>query len=360
MRAELQTRTLLGPADPARGAPAPPRRLSATDLIALAEASVGSTTKAAAKASAAAPAQPVIKAAAWGRTGPPRLRPRLGRRLVLAGVVTAVAVAGVALARPSHPDGAGVGSAGPAAAAGPVVAPVAYQLDANAPAAGRYLRALAAQLTAAPYDGSTGRYAYHRSRTWGDPILTAADGRHVLGYASDYQSWDLADGSGTYRRTPLPPQFPDEESREYWLSRLPAVPRPDSGENQASPDVVPLPADRAGIADLLAVRYGAVSVFKEVLRVYERYVVPKATRALLLTVLADVPGFRWRGEVRDRVGRRGVGVTYDDRAHHEQSLLIFDPRTGGLLGWEIVTPQPRRVVNTYSVLLATSRTDQPG
>src|SRR6185503_14861154 len=134
MRPELQTRTLLGPADPARGVPVPPRRLSAPDLIALAEASAISTT--AAEGTAAALAEPIGNAAARGTGGPPRLRPRRGRRLVLAGVVTAVAVAGAAVARPSHPDGAGAGPAAPAAAVGPVVVPVAYQLDGNASAAG--------------------------------------------------------------------------------------------------------------------------------------------------------------------------------------------------------------------------------
>jgi hypothetical protein len=54
-----------------------------------------------------------------------------------------------------------------------------------------------------------------------------------------------------------------------------------------------------------------------------------------------------------------VAITYDDPAHDQQSLLIFDARTGVLLAHEIVTLRPRKV-STYLVVLGTDRTDHTG
>src|SRR5690606_35305126 len=67
------------------------------------------------------------------------------------------------------------------------------------------------------------------------------------------------------------------------------------------------------------------------------HVVPLATRAAILTVLADLPGWSWRGEVTDRAGRDGVAVTFNDPEHNQEQLLIFDPATGVLLAHELVT-----------------------
>ncbi|WP_255511200.1 hypothetical protein [Micromonospora sp. WP24] len=77
------------------------------------------------------------------------------------------------------------------------------------------------------------------------------------------------------------------------------------------------------------------TVVKQLGGLYGLYVVPRRTRAEILRVLADVPGFRWRGQVVDRAGRKGVAITFDDREHDQQSLLIFAPETGELLAYEV-------------------------
>lgn len=92
---------------------------------------------------------------------------------------------------------------------------------------------------------------------------------------------------------------------------------------------------------------------------YLRYAVPRETRAQILRVLADVPGFLWRGEATDRAGRKGLAITFDDREHDEQELLIFNPGTGELLASELVVPSLKRT-STYIVILGTDLTDHLG
>jgi hypothetical protein len=334
--ATQRTRALIGAADPARGAEPARPRLSAAELIAHAE----TTT--------------------LPRSGRPAL-PK--RRLAIAAGVTVLAAGTVAVVQPLGPSTLDSQLGPPAVGqgsgvAGAVLAPIAYQLDHNAPAAGPQLRALAARVGPAPYDTATGRYAYHLLRTWGDPSVTSPDG-YVLGYCTEQQVWSLPDGSGVVRDIPLPPQFPDEASRRFWEKHLPqSQTRPRRYDMPAYPGAGPTPTDRAGMAELLDTQYGPGAVTKMVDKLYRHEVVSRSTRALVLSVIADVPGFRWRGKVTDRAGRRGVAITWDDPAHQQRFLLIFDPRTGALLADEAIARSDR--VSSYSVILETTRTDRTG
>ncbi|MEV4625261.1 CU044_5270 family protein [Micromonospora sp. NPDC049523] len=339
MFGERQTRTLLGPADPVRpGAVAPPR-LSAHDLIVLAEA-------APAPVGGRRPARPT-------------------RRLVLAaGAAVALAAAGTVVYTsddrivkvPNIVDRPGDGDP-----ANRVLLPIAYQFGENTAPAAEELRALAGRLEDAPYENSTGKYAYHSSKSWGDPLM--GNGPYVMGMVSELRIWQAADGSGQQIRTELDPEYPDEASRDYWTRNPPQTTKkfPQvGGADQLPPTAIrPLPTDRAGLADLLKVEHGAGAVSKETMTVYGRYVVPRRTRAEILRVLADVPGFRWRGEVTDRVGRAGLAITFDDQVHDQQHLLIFNPKTGELTAHELVLLDPIQITN-YTTLLHTDRTNTPG
>jgi hypothetical protein len=330
-----RTRSLLGPADPVGNAAVAPPRLSARDLIAHAEA----TTELTAHSRHARPT----------------------RRLVLvAGTVAAGATAvGYAIKR-STMDSPRIGSP-PGANSGQFLLPIAYQFDASPPAAGAQLRALAGRLADAPYDNRAGRYTYHDITVWGDPVMSESNGRYVLGYASEQKIWQAADGTGRQISLQLEPQFPDQESRDYWSRKLPAaaVQAPNTTSLPPS-DIAPLPSDRAHLADVLQVQYGAVAVPKALATMYACYAVPRQTRAEILRVLADVPGFLWRGEVTDRAGRKGLAITFDDREDAEQFLLIFDPNTGALLASEQLFTVGAKRIGMYEMILETERTDHLG
>jgi hypothetical protein len=54
-----------------------------------------------------------------------------------------------------------------------------------------------------------------------------------------------------------------------------------------------------------------------------------------------------------------VAITRDDAKSNTQNLLIFDPRTGAVLGIEVVVPN-RKMVSNYMLFLATDVTDHAG
>jgi len=338
MFGEHQVRTLLGPADPARDTPVAPPRLSAHDLIARAEATAGPVAH-------RHPARPT-------------------RRLVLtAGAVAVAAAATTVVYETSIVDRPR--TARPPGALGSVLVPITYQYATAAPPAGPQLRALASRIGDAAYENHTGRYTYHHFMSWGAGVLGSGDGRTVA-FSEDLKIWQAADGSGKQITTYLEPQYPDQESRDYWqrVSRATPIPAldPKSGPEimQLWRDpIAPLPSDRAGLVDLLKVQYGGSAVCKEVGTVYGRYAVSRRTRAEILRILAGVPGFRWRGKVTDRAGRPGLAITFDDRAHDVQCLLIFNPQTGELLAEEMLSPSATRI-GAYRVHLGTDRTDDAG
>lgn len=331
-----RTRTLLGPVDPARNATIEPPLVSARELIDRA----GATETVA---------------------GRRRVRPT--RRLVLTAGTLAVAAGAVAVLQPFDEPASDAPSK-PPEATGLVLVPVAYQFDADPPPAGPQLRMLANKIKDAAYDHQSGRYMYHHTKLWGDPVITSADGRHHVALARETKVWQAADGSGNQVSIELEPQYPDQEARDYWQRESPARP---AVTGTPAPSVVPLPptelrapsAVSSELRERLKVEYGPGAASKEVSTLYGRYVLPRATRAAVLRVLADVPGFRWRGQVTDRAGRNGVAVTFDDRENEAQSLLVFDPKTGELLAHERLTLSPVRI-SSYKVILDAAWTNQPG
>lgn len=335
MFGSARTRTLLKPIDPAQHSVVAPPRLSAHDLIGRAEAA----------------AEPIAD----------RRPARPTRRLVLTAGTLAVAVGAAAVAVSSGPSGSSTSEvAGPPEVdPGVVLVPVAYS---EARDAGNQLRELASRIVDAEYDNRTGRYMYHHAKTWGDPLMTSPDGRHHLAFAADIKVWQASDGTGRQVTTQLAPQYPDQESRDYWQRILKPTVTPSSTPAPHDAPLPPmalaaLPSGRAQLNGLLKVSAGAGAVSKEVSTVYGRYVVPRQTRAEILRILADVPGFLWRGEVTDRAGRKGVAITFDDRAHNQQSLLIFDPNTGELLADELLTLSPVQL-STYQMILRTAWADR--
>nr|MDT0663359.1 CU044_5270 family protein [Micromonospora sp. DSM 115978] len=334
MFGERRTRELVGPADPVRHAPTAPPRLSAHDVIGLADAST----------------KPLA-----GRDGGPT------RRLVLvAGAAVLLVGAGAVIREAGMPDPQQSETAGSAGnELGPVLVPISYQPDSGGLTAGSQLRELAGRLEDAPYEHRAGRYTCHVIRVWGDPMMTSPDARYSFGYSSERQSWHADDGSGRQVVTQLRPEFPDQESRDYWRRHL--EPTRSAGEPYEVPvppqAIGPLPSNRAQLAELLRVRDGARPAHKQTVMVFTRFAVPRQTRAEILLILADLPGLQWRGEVTDRAGRKGLGVTFGNDGQGEQNMLIFDPKTGELLADEMLTAAADRVVR-YQLFLSTDRVDR--
>ncbi|MEV4117779.1 hypothetical protein [Micromonospora sp. NPDC049645] len=54
-----------------------------------------------------------------------------------------------------------------------------------------------------------------------------------------------------------------------------------------------------------------------------------------------------------------MAVTFDDREHDAQSLLVFDPKTRELLAHERLTLSPARI-SAYQVILDVAWTDRLG
>jgi hypothetical protein len=333
MYGEQRTRTLLGRFDPARDVAVPPARLSAADLIERAESS----------------AVPEL----GHRRG--RVSARPTRRLVLVAAGLAV-VAGTAVAVHPRDD---VGDPEPRTDLGPVLKPMSYQLAADPPPAAAALRELAGRITDADCDTRRGSYTYHHEKSWGGLQQRSAEG-YLLSYVEDVERWVKADGSGRQRSRMLPPEFPDEASRRYYARVLKddMSTAPHDTELPAGSPAGPLPSDRAALADRLNARYGPGSVAKALTTMYSEYAVPRPIRATILEILAGVPGFAWRGQVTDRAGRPGSAITGED--HGQQSVLVFDPHTGELLAYEMVTVAAPHQVRVYELHLGCDRTDRLG
>ncbi|MEU0151587.1 CU044_5270 family protein [Micromonospora fulviviridis] len=349
MHTQQQVRDLLGPADPARGVVVPPAPLSAHDVIVRAETYTSPT--------------PV----------PPH--PRTSRRTLLVGAaVAAGAVASAGLVPALRHATVPTRSTPPQPVDGTVLQPVTYEIATNAGPAGPHLRALARRATDAPLDRAAGRYAYHQVKSWGGMVQESPEG-YVASFVQERRSWATPDGRRWSDTTVLDLEFPDAASRDYWTKQLSvhaagrATP-PAGGpvEEPRDPDGARLPTDRAALARLLRTDQPAGDVAKAVYDLYVRHLVPRRTRADILTTLAGKPGFVWRGRVVDRAGRRGLAVTADltppaDRPQNQQRaqmLLVFDPSTGELLAHEYLELAPQHRVLHYGLLLQASRTDTLG
>ncbi|MEH0970884.1 hypothetical protein V6U77_07055 [Micromonospora sp. CPCC 205546] len=343
MRNTQRVRELLGPADPARDVVVPPSPRTAHDLILRAQDAT------------ATPAGPVRRGAS--------------RRTVFVGAVATLAVLGPAGVAQVLRYGTATPAVPAQPVAGTVLKPVAYEVVAGEPA-GRHLRALAARLVDAPPDRTAGRYAYRHGKSWGSPTLMSPE-RHMMSFVQERREWAADDGRRWQDVEPLGVEYPDEASREYWSTRPqspaadPSASGPPRGIQEIPPDPVGgrLPADRAELARWLGTGKPAGELAMRVYHLYSSYLVPRRTRADLLTILAGKPGFEWRGRVVDRAGRRGVAVTADllppagQQPQRAQMLLVFHPSTGELLAHEYLETAPKRRVLHYALLLDARRTD---
>jgi hypothetical protein len=159
--------------------------------------------------------------------------------------------------------------------------------------------------------------------------------------------WLAADGTGWLHEKSGKPTFLSERDRQRWI----AAGRPDLGSGQVidvalrnedglTPPMssLDLPTDTDALYAKLEKQAGGQGnwVYREMFvligdSLRENYTTP-AQRAALYEVAARLPGVELIGNVKDAVGRTGIGVAMDNKAGGFRNALIFDSVNYGLLG----------------------------
>jgi hypothetical protein len=229
------------------------------------------------------------------------------------------------------------------------------------PALGQVLRtaaAVAATQPAEPRPGP-GQYFYTRSR---EAYLTSVgfnprcathpcDREHPWEATREWsalaprirQTWIAANGAGRARVVSTKPEFLTAGQRKAWKAA--GSPHLGSGgvedfalSGQPFLDTSHLPTQPKALRRLIEARKiplvdgppGEAETFTLVGDMLRSTYLPPAFRAALYRVVAELPKVELLGEVKDPVGRTGIGVAYTKGSlTHE---LIFDPATSALLG----------------------------
>jgi hypothetical protein len=156
-----------------------------------------------------------------------------------------------------------------------------------------------------------------------------------------------ADGSAELVRRTSAPQFPDEASRERWVSDGRPAARPVTVDEQRwaprgfHPDAAALPADPDRLLPALSKQHpiaelGDAEVLVAIADAYRSTQLSPAQQAALFTFAAARPGLEPLGQVTDRAGRSGyaLSVESDHTGLPTRYTAIFDPATGRLLDVE--------------------------
>ncbi|HET7443057.1 MAG TPA: CU044_5270 family protein [Solirubrobacterales bacterium] len=229
------------------------------------------------------------------------------------------------------------------------------------PAVEQLLRATAAVAAVQPAEPppGPGQYYYTRSR---EAYLTsngfnprcathACDREHPWEATRTWsvrvpkirQTWVGADGAGRARVVYARPEFLTPGQRRAWKAA--GSPPLSSGgvedfalEGQPFIDTSDLPTRPKALRRLIEARKiplvdgppGEAETFTLIGDMLRATYLPPAYRAALYRAVAELPEVESLGEVKDPVGREGVGVAFTKGAvTHE---LIFDPETSALLG----------------------------
>jgi hypothetical protein len=211
-----------------------------------------------------------------------------------------------------------------------------------------------------------GDYFYVRTRhAYPSTSVDGPEGTWSIVQPAETESWSARDASGRQIGRPHGrPSFPTPRDRERWIAAgRPAqgVPRTDQRvPAQANPwylndramsyrELLALPTDPAALRAHIREAAGDsgsspdAETFTLIADMLRDNPVPSRLRAALYRALALVPGVTLRGELEDRLGRAGVGVSYDDEDGIRQ-LLIFDPRTAAVLEDRMTLLRERRLL----------------
>jgi hypothetical protein len=157
------------------------------------------------------------------------------------------------------------------------------------------------------------------------------------------QTWVAANGAGRARAVSAKPEFLTAGQRRAWKAA--GSPHLGSGgvedfalSGQPFLDTSSLPTEPRALRKLIEARKiplvegppGEAETFTLIGDMLRDTYLPPAFRAALYRVVAELPKVQLLGEVKDPVGRKGIGVAYTKGSvTHE---LIFDSKTSALLG----------------------------
>lgn len=240
------------------------------------------------------------------------------------------------------------------------------------PAAAKVLRevALVAASQRPEPQPAPGQYVFTRSReaymttvVGLSPVANGpgGDGHEPAGAWSvlvprERELWIALNGSGRLRELTGRPRFLSAAQRATWVAAgSPALPQAGqvSDERFAAHQLhyfrsAALPTDPKRLRKLIEARQipgingppGEAETFEllgEMLR--ETDLLP-ALRAAIYEVAAELPRIELLGDVRDPVGRQGVGVAFTDHRRGTRHELIFDPSDSALLGERDIVVAP--------------------
>jgi RNA polymerase sigma-70 factor (ECF subfamily) len=257
----------------------------------------------------------------------PAIRPRRPRLRMLAIATAAVAAAAVV---------AGVFSSG-----GSPVGP--------SPATAAVFHRLARLIAAQPLTPGPGQYLYVESRSE-YPAFEGSSSCETLSL-DHRQIWIGRDGSGLLRETRGPERFSSATDQAACLQVDPGMKLRAGGTSNDwfAPDCLALgptndwsslSSDPQTLLQQMRKLDGgpptAGEDFVHVGDFLRETDAPPAVRATIYQAAALIPGVELLGTVRDHAGRPGLGVAYSSNGN--TSELIFDPRTGELLGEQDTGP----------------------
>jgi len=223
------------------------------------------------------------------------------------------------------------------------------------------LQQLSAAVAARPDHPPLGAYTVVRTRSW-EADLTAS-GQST--YREEMLCWH-SDGSARLTSVDLTP----------WSSNNSAIATsPDDVRTLTYPPgeyTIPVgppstkPEILGGQLAELDSSHTAQGVVRAVAEMYRYHALNSAQRAALLRVLADTDGVLDHGLAVDRAGRTAIAISIDsvEAGIGRRDVLLLDPTTGALLGYEqVLLSKPARVdvaipaVASYVTYLTATRVD---
>jgi len=211
-----------------------------------------------------------------------------------------------------------------------------------------------------------GQYQYTDSTSlnWSDTFVSAKI-HFSVSYHQHRQVWIATNGSGRIKESNTDPDFASAADRAAWIAagRPTLQQRPwdqrfgKHGLSIGPVNLLKLPTNPRALAALLFARKieggppGPAEDFVQVGDLLRETDAPPALRAALFKVCAMIPGARLLGTVSDPLGGRGIGIAHWQpvgrsglgfAGHRSQveSVLVFNPRTSGLVAEETFVTAP--------------------